>query len=418
MEKEWSWRDTGNHSPLIKAFNLASSISGYARKPFIAEQLMEKAVHATGLSDFGDPAFREGLDLLCKSYSQDSHVTGLGQMAGRGVIVASLSNRLRLVDWYKTHPEVSHEVIEKPWVITGLVRSGTTLSSNLLDLDPKVRTPLHWETDFPVPPSMLATEHADPRIAESEKKLAMLYKLSPPMKAIRAMEATRPEECLLIMQMDFKSYMFGSITSLATEYIEWYLHADKHSTYRLHKQLLQIWQSTVPTETWGLKAPNHMHGIVPLMATYPDARLIWNHRDPLVCIPSVTNLALSFLRIHQPDLDPAEAAHSYNNDWLAGIEKMIAYDKSRSDRGWCHHMYYKDIVRDPVATLSAAYQHFGETLEPVHERRIKAWVEQRPQHSFGKHKYSLEEFGLDPRKMREQYAEYIDRYNVPVEYKG
>ena len=81
-------------------------------------------------------------------------------------------------------------------------------------------------------------------------------------------------------------------------------------------------------------------------------------------------------------------------------------------------MYYKDVVRDPVNTLAAAYRHFGDKMEAVHERRINAWVAQRPQHAFGKHKYSLEEFGLDPHEMREQYAEYMERYKVPIEYKG
>ena len=61
-------------------------------------------------------------------------------------------------------------------VISGLVRSGTTLGSMLLNLDPHGRSPLVWEVDFPIPPAMLATQHSDPRIAQSQKQLDGFHK--------------------------------------------------------------------------------------------------------------------------------------------------------------------------------------------------------------------------------------------------
>jgi len=140
--------------------------------------------------------------------------------------------------------------------------------------------------------------------------------------------------------------------------------------------------------------------------------------DPLVCIPSIAGLTLSFTRTNNPKVDPIVAGEYFNNHWLAAIKKMMAYDDSRADKSWCHHLYYNDLLRDPASALGAAYQHFGEPFDPLHARKIKAWVDQRPKNTFGVHKYSLEEFGLDAKKMREQYAEYMERYNVPVEYKS
>ena len=78
-------------------------------------------------------------------------------------------------------------------------------------------------------------------------------------------------------------------------------------------------------------------------------------------------------------------------------------------------MYYNDLVRDPAATIGAAYKHFGQDIDPLHTHKIDAWVEQRPKNTFGIHKYTLEEFGLDAKKMREQYAEYTETYKVPNE---
>ena len=416
-QREWSWRDAGNHGPLIQMFNMASAITGYSRKPFVPEQLMEKATRRVGLDDFGDKAFREGLDILCRAYSSDKQMTGLGQVAGREMIAGSLAKRLQVVDWYKTHPDVEKEIIDKPWVISGLVRSGTTLGSMLMNLDPHSRSPLVWECDFPIPPAMIATQHSDERIANSQRQLDRFHTLVPPMKVLHPLEACYPHECVVMTMLDIQSILFQAI-SLAPEYMEWYTDSDKSAAYRTHKQQLQIWQSTIPTIHWALKAPNHMHGINEFMATYPDARMIWSHRDPLVCIPSIAGLTLSFIRTHNPKVDPIVAGEYFNQHWLAAIKKMMAYDDSRADKGWCHHLYYHDLVQDPAAAIGAAYQHFEEPFDPLHARKIKAWVDQRPKNILGVHKYSLEEFGLDARKLREQYAEYMERYNVPVEYKN
>ena len=416
-QKEWSWHDAGNHGPLIRTLNIAGAITGLAHKPFIPEQLMEKAAKKTGLDDFGSNSFREGLDILCRAYTNDKQMTGLGQIAGRELIGSSLAKRLQVIDWHKKHPEAGREVIARPWVVSGLVRSGTTLGSMLMNLDPHGRSPLVWEVDYPIPPAMLATQHSDPRIAQSQKQLDGFHKLVPPMKVLHPLEACYPQECVVMTMLEFHSILFQSV-SLAPEYMEWYTHSDKHAAYHIHKQMLQIWQSTVPTIHWALKAPNHMHGIDAFMATYPDARMIWSHRDPLVCIPSIASLTLAFTRTNNPKVDPIVAGQYFNEHWLAAINKMMAYDKARTDKDWCHHMYYNDLVRDPASALAGAYKHFRTVLDPLHERKIKAWVEQRPKNAFGVHKYTLEEFGLDARKMREQYAEYMERYNVPVEYKG
>ena len=415
-KREWTWRDSGNHGVAIRALNLASDLVGFSRKSFVPEQLMEKAARRAGLDDFGPPTFREGLDLLCREYNADRRITGLGQIAGREMIVGTLANRLQVIDWYKTHPEVGEEKIETPWVITGLIRSGTTLTSALFNLDARLRRPLVGEGEFPIPPVQLATRYSDERIARSARQIERLDKLAPPMKAIHPIEATYPQECVLITQMDFQSILFTSIAS-SPGYQAWYSHSDKRSAYALHRQLLQIWQSTVPTVRWGSKAPNHMHGIDALMATYPDARLVWCHRDPLVCIPSIASLSATFLRPFSRHVDPHEVGRLANEHWLAGVQKLMAYDKSRADGGWCRHLYYNDLVADSAAALKAAYRHFGDEVDPLHERKIKAWVKQRPKNTFGIHKYSLEDFGLDARKMREQYAEYIERYRVPLEHK-
>ena len=389
-------------------------MTGFAHKKFVPEQLLEKAAQRAGLDDFGPAEFREALNILCRAYNADPQMTGLGQLSGRELIVSSLAKRLQVIDWHKTHPRIAEQKVTQPLVISGLVRSGTTLGSMLLNLDPHGRSPLVWECDFPTPPAMLATQHSDERIAKSQHNLDRFHKLVPPMKVLHPLESCYPHECVVLTMLDLQSIMFQSV-SLADEYMEWYTHSDKTPAYRIHKQQLQIWQSTIPTNYWTLKAPNHMHGINEFMATYPDARMIWSHRDPLICIASIASLTLSFTRTNNPKVDPIHAGQNFNRHWLAAIRKMMAYDKAQSNRNWCHHMYYNDLVRDSAAAIGAAYRHFGQEIDSLHARKIEAWVEQRPKNTFGTHKYTLEEFGLDAKQMREQYAEYTETYNVPHE---
>lgn len=413
-QRVWTWRDAGRHGPLVRGGNLVAAMLGYSRKRFEAAAFEDAAAKRTGLTDFGGTSYREGLEVLCRAYNTETGMTGLGQFAARQMIAAVLEKRLRLIDWVKKHPALRSESIATPWVLTGLPRSGTTLGAALLELDHRVRVPLVWEVDDPIPPPELATRFTDPRIARSIRQAQFFDRLVPSMKAIHPMEAGYPQECEVITQLDFKSVMFMAV-SAAPEYADWYGSCDKAPAYQLHKLLLQSWQAVIPTRQWGSKAPNHMQGMSALMRVYPDARVIWSHRDPAACIPSLVSLFMTFIRTHTTNTDPKVVGEIVNRLYLKNIAHMMEYDAASPDRNWCHHLYYRELVRDPVAAFRAAYHHFGDAMDDLQERKIAAWIQQRPQNTFGVHQYPLQDFGFDARRLREQYADYIERYQVPTE---
>lgn len=408
MKKEWTWRDAIDHIPVYQQ----ALPSGYMRAPFIAENLIDTARARTTLEDLGDPSFLEGLNKVCEAYSRDHNLTDLGHFIGTEFLVSTLARRLQIVDWHKAHPEVQNEIIDRPWIITGLTRSGSSLTSQLFNLDPRVRSPLTWEVDHPVPPTQLVTRYSDPRIAECARALAHM---APAQKAMHPWDALYPQECVLMTQMGFQSIMFQNI-SLVPEYIEWLFDSDMRPAYRLHKQMLQIWQDAIPTAHWGLKAPAHMAAIDVVMETYPDARIIWNHRDPLSCIASHTSMTIAFECIKNPNLDPRKAAEHFTWQWWTALNRMMAYDKAQKDRGWCYHLYYNQLAKNPTESIGSAYSHFGESFDPVHAHSIGKFLAQQPKDYYGKHIYDMKEMGLDPLIIRKQFAEYIDTYNVPLEY--
>nr|BBX80371.1 hypothetical protein MFLOJ_41580 [Mycobacterium florentinum] len=124
-----------------------------------AYQLVTRACERAGLDDFGDDSWREGLRLLVDRVESTPGVNAGGRDFVYGQFVAALWNRLRIVDYLRQHPEVSEERVERPLVVPGLPRTGTSLASYLLDQDPQRRSLLTWEAEDSVPPSTPGTLH-------------------------------------------------------------------------------------------------------------------------------------------------------------------------------------------------------------------------------------------------------------------
>ena len=104
-----------------------------------ADVLLAAARQQTGLDDFGSDSFREGLGVFCESASSEAQLNQIGAAVLPGAILSCLTNRLKVVDWVKRHPETSAERIESPTVVIGMFRAGTTFLSYLLEKDERHR---------------------------------------------------------------------------------------------------------------------------------------------------------------------------------------------------------------------------------------------------------------------------------------
>lgn len=115
-------------------------------------ELLDAARRDTGLHDFGVDSFREGLDVLVESLGTEADLNPAGQFIVHDLIMKSLQNRLHIEDWYRRHPEIEDEVIERPLIGLGLPRTGSTALSFLLAEDPNARSLRRWEAGEPCPP--------------------------------------------------------------------------------------------------------------------------------------------------------------------------------------------------------------------------------------------------------------------------
>ena len=90
------------------------------------DSLCTAAMKDTGLSDFGDPYFREGLRELLESCRQDANLHAIGRLVVRDMITTFLIQRLKMVEARKQEPEIFNLPLAPPLIVTGMARSGTT----------------------------------------------------------------------------------------------------------------------------------------------------------------------------------------------------------------------------------------------------------------------------------------------------
>ena len=122
------WLETVNQEGSY--FNLKAVV------PLDEESLIAHACLTTGLSDFGDDAWREPFSVLVKALEDEAQLTLMGRLMARNDIILWLSTRLQVTATLSAHPEILAQEIKAPMVITGLPRSGTSILFELLAQDP------------------------------------------------------------------------------------------------------------------------------------------------------------------------------------------------------------------------------------------------------------------------------------------
>ncbi len=412
---EYTWRDAELRSRPLRALNQVGGQLSRVGVNFPSMQpsaIMAAAVKQAGNDDFGSDSYQEPLRVFLDSCVAEADLTPFGKVLVTKMLTGALANRIRLQQWATEHPAVRAEGIRSPWVIAGLPRTGTSILMNLLALDPMARTLRMWEGAHPIPPAPLDAADEDPRIRQTAKELAGLGKLNPPLHAMFPFGATLPQECVTLFMYDLRTLSL-EVTAHVPTYARWLEKADMTPAYAQHKLALQTLQSTQPTERWILKTPNHLWHLSALYDTYPDARVIWTHRDPGPVITSLASLANAGQRPQTSRLDPKPAAEEWKRKAKFALDSATTFD-DQADPGWAAHLYYDELMADPVGTVSKLYESFGETVSDLHARRMLAFLKERPQGVFGKHRYDPADFGWSYESLAEEFSDYTTRYSVPV----
>lgn len=370
-----------------------------------ADELEAAACEETGLTDFGDGHHREGLERLVASMNDEGDLTEMGELMQRIRLGAHLTARLRVEQTYREHPEIADQVVEGPVFVIGLPRTGTTALSQLVAADPQFRSLRLWESGSPVPPPEAATQHTDPRIAETEAGLAMMNETFPLMQTMYHSEATTATECQDLMGMSFRTAHFDG-SARVPSYMAWVLDCDLHGTYEYHQRVLRLLQWHCPPHLWHLKTPVHMFALDALIDVYPDARFLWSHRDPADVLGSVCSL-VHYTRSWSSDRDDAlELGAEMVDRWALAIDRAMDF-RARTGEARFADVAFADLQRGPVGALAAAYERIGLDFSDDSHRAVTQWATGHEPGSHGSHRYDLADFGLDADGVRERFASYL-----------
>ena len=378
-----------------------------------ADAFLTQARAESGLDDFGGDDFRPGLAVYCESAFSEAQLNDVGILAVQGVIVASLVNRLRVVDWAARHPDVADERVDAPLIVIGMFRAGTTYLSNLLDCDAGNRSLLRWEAGDSVPPPTPATFRSGPRVEAARVSADMLEQLNPKVAAAHHEEADGPTECVAVMSQDFKSLSWEAITNVPT-YGRWLHEVDQRSAYDYHRLVLQVLQHGGVRGRWTLKSPHHAIALDALTAVYPDAQLVLLHRDPVVLCASVCSL----INTLSATFSDADHRRYIAEHWTAMLETSINRIESFRATHPQHpivDVQYDDLLRAPVDTVAHIYDEVGGDLSQAARAAIESHLASNRQRKFGLHEYDLTELGLDECEVAERFASYVARYDIPAE---
>jgi hypothetical protein len=290
---EYTYRDSTMRSRPIRVVNQVGAQLhrvGVDVPSLTPASVVAAAVKAAGSDDLGSDSYKEPLAEFLSACEDEAELTTFGRFLISKMLSSALTNRIELQRWATEHPEVRDEQIVAPWVIVGLPRTGTSLLSILLGLDPMARPLLQWEAAHPIPPPTLEGAAEDPRIAQTAKELDGLMKLNPPLKAMHPFGATIAQECVSLFMYDVRTLALETQAHVPS-YARWLEQADMAPAYAQHRLALQTLQSRQPTQRWILKTPNHLWHLDALRDAYPDARIIWTHRDPGPVVTSLASLA-------------------------------------------------------------------------------------------------------------------------------
>lgn len=378
------------------------------------DDLVARACERAGHDDFGGDSWREGLQLLIESCESAPGVNPGGREFVYAQFVDALWNRLRVVDYVKSHPNILDEPVECPLVVLGLPRTGTSLASYLLDQDPLRRSLLTWEAQDSIPPSTPDTLRTDARCL---KKKAELDALAEGLKAaniplVHWDEADGPTECLFVQNQDFKAYLWEAFMPTPA-YADWLLQTDMSSAYAYERMVLQVLQSRAPG-TWSLKMPSHAVHIETLLATYPDVRIVWAHRDPF-------KSAASFLRLNYlsraatgAEIDVAVTVGNVLRQLKAHVDRPLAARRRIGD-GRFFDLHYAELMRDPIGVMRSLYDWAGDGLTPSTERAMLGWLDAHPQDLHGVAPYSLDGSGVTRADLEPIFDEYLSVFDIELE---
>jgi hypothetical protein len=362
---------------------------------------------------------------LCEGVDNNPFLSTIGRFLVKKLSLNILKNRKRVLQYYHSNKEYieARGKLKAPVIITGLPRSGTTLLHRLMSEDPNTRSPYTFEMEVPIPPMTSETNPMeDPRIKSSEDVIGTLSRLAPGFMEKFAeshfWSATDMEESLIYMLAHNGVHTMNSFTAGKTYLDAFFKIEDKRPAFRYERLFFTMLDAYRPAKShWTLKAPVYTLYFPILFEEYPDVRAVVTHRNPLVTLPSLCRLWESWCIAF--DQDGSFDKHRFGKLNQRYIEKCLmvplCFRKEHPEKeGQIFDCIYSELFSDPIAMVKKIYEKFRLEYTDEFEQRMKVYLENNKQGKYGRHKYSLEEYGFKAESVYGEYRDYMEYYGYEI----
>lgn len=384
-------------------FNWLNSIGkslnrlGIKRPNLTVDAILNQASRLTGLTDFGDEHYKEGLEALMHSAKNDN-INFLGKFLVRAAAVNCAKSRLEWIEHQKIMPNAFNNKLKAPLIVAGAPRSGTTIMHRMLAADPQHQAIPAWRLVKPFPPR----NGKDERLSRLTRDMKIIAKLRPNLAMKHELLPTNPEECIIIQGMTFNSLSFYASAPVYS-YLDWYRQAKRFKVYREYASMLH-WYQFQDERRLVMKSPPHAADLSELLAAVPNAMVVQTHRDPVQVINSLNSL---FHTLHSFQMSPYDLKKMVETN-LQQMEYI--YENNLKKRQKLNHnicdVDYNALVKDPIGTTKKVYAHFGLEWTDDNEKALSQFMNRNPKDKHGKHRYSAKDFGLTDEGIRERFAKY------------
>ncbi|MEZ0352894.1 sulfotransferase [Mycobacterium sp. pR1184] len=387
------------------------------RIEFDVDRMFGEAVEQAGVDDLDDTdGFGDRLTAHVAAIEADDGLRQLTRSTLRQRVVRLLRNRLSLTELIKRYPEIESIAIDKPFIVVGMPRSGTTHLVNLIAADPRRRALPYWESQEPIPargegPDIFGV---DPRYARAKAEHDALMVSAPVVAAMHDRYPEAIEEEVELLDLDLAGYVL-EWHARVPDWRDYYLALDQTRHYAYLRKVLQALTFLRGPQTWILKSPQHCEQLGPLLATFPDATVAFTHRDPVAVVQSAITMMAYSDRLRRTSIDPGWLLEY----WTDRVHRLLSAcvrdrDLVPSDRSIDVNFHQLNGSELPI--LDELYRRGGVELTPKVRKRFQEYLDGNPRGKHGRIRYDLQRhFGVSADELRGRFDFYFDRFDVRPE---
>ena len=368
---------------------------------------------------------RELIISFCEGIDNNPFLSPIGRFLFKKSAMSMLKNRKNVLQYYHSNKEFidANGKFKAPVIITGMSRSGTTLLQRLMSEDPNTRSPYTFELEAPIPPLTLETNPLkDSRIKKSSGAIDTLSHLAPvfieKFAESHLWAATEMEESIIyafahngLSEMNCPTAGRAHINDLLK--IE-----DKRPILRYEHLFFTMLDAYRPAKSHcTLKGPDYALYFPLIFEKYQDVKIVVTHRNPLITLPSLCRLWESWCIAFDRDgsFDKHQFAQLIRLIQEKYIKVPLYYRRAHPENeDRIFDCIYEEFFSDPITMVQKIYQKFDLEYTAEFEERMIVYLQDNKQGKYGRHKYSLEEYGFNAKDIYKESEDYMEHYGFGI----